>query len=98
MQVRATKFVSPIKSLHTRALAEKLGADAAARTDVKLALVDVLDEALQGRFYKMIIERANRDIPLCRCDGICAGRGHDLQLPDDLSLSSCHRLYREGGP
>jgi len=28
-------------------LAEKLGADAAARTDVKLALVDVLDEALQ---------------------------------------------------
>ena len=31
-----------------RALAEKLCADAAARTDVKLALVDVLDEALQG--------------------------------------------------
>jgi len=30
-----------------RALAEKLCADAAARTDVKLALVDVLDEALQ---------------------------------------------------
>jgi len=30
-----------------RQLAEKLGADAAARTDVKLALVDVLDEALQ---------------------------------------------------
>jgi hypothetical protein len=30
-------------------LAEKLAADAAARTDVKLALVDVLDEALQGR-------------------------------------------------
>ena len=29
-------------------MAEKLGADAAARTDVKLALVDVLDEALQG--------------------------------------------------
>jgi alkylhydroperoxidase/carboxymuconolactone decarboxylase family protein YurZ len=29
-------------------LAEKLAADAAARTDVKLALVDVLDEALQG--------------------------------------------------
>ena len=29
-------------------LAEKLSADAAARTDVKLALVDVLDEALQG--------------------------------------------------
>ena len=29
-------------------LAEKLGADAGARTDVKLALVDVLDEALQG--------------------------------------------------
>lgn len=32
-----------------KALAEKLGADAAARTDVKLALVDVLDEALQGK-------------------------------------------------
>ena len=31
-----------------RALAEKLCADAAARVDVKLALVDVLDEALQG--------------------------------------------------
>jgi alkylhydroperoxidase/carboxymuconolactone decarboxylase family protein YurZ len=30
-------------------LAEKLAADAAARTDVKLALVDVLDEALQGK-------------------------------------------------
>jgi len=30
-----------------KALAEKLCADAAARTDVKLALVDVLDEALQ---------------------------------------------------
>merc|ERR1719150_2406672 len=30
-----------------KALAEKLGADAAARTDVKLALVDVLDEAIQ---------------------------------------------------
>ena len=33
-----------------RALAEKLCADAASRTDVKLALVDVLDEALQGSF------------------------------------------------
>ena len=32
-----------------KALAEKLCADAAARTDVKLALVDVLDEALQGK-------------------------------------------------
>ena len=32
-----------------RALAEKLCADASARTDVKLALVDVLDEALQGK-------------------------------------------------
>ena len=32
-----------------KALAEKLCADAAARTDVKLALVDVLDEALQGQ-------------------------------------------------
>ena len=31
-------------------LAEKLGADAASRTDVKLALVDVLDEALQGKY------------------------------------------------
>ena len=33
-----------------RALAEKLCADATARTDVKLALVDVLDEALQGLY------------------------------------------------
>ncbi len=29
-------------------LAEKLCADSTSRTDVKLALVDVLDEALQG--------------------------------------------------
>ena len=34
-------------------LAEKLGADAAARIDVKLALVDVLDEALQGNLDKL---------------------------------------------
>ena len=32
-----------------KALAEKLCADATARTDVKLALIDVLDEALQGK-------------------------------------------------
>jgi hypothetical protein len=32
-------------------LAEKLCADSTSRTDVKLALVDVLDEALQGKLY-----------------------------------------------
>ena len=42
------RALSALKIFLSRALAEKLGADAAARTDVKLALVDVLDEALQG--------------------------------------------------
>ena len=38
-----------------RALAEKLCADASARTDVKLALVDVLDEALQGKYSSCLL-------------------------------------------
>ena len=47
-----------------RALAEKLCADATARTDVKLALVDVLDEALQG---------------LCSLTSAIFKGGHDLK-------------------
>ena len=42
-----------------KALAEKLCADAAARTDVKLALVDVLDEALQGLYFTRIISSSD---------------------------------------
>jgi hypothetical protein len=76
-----------------RQLAEKLGADAAARTDVKLALVDVLDEALQG-------ESVTGNLQLwchCRRDGVCARRRHDLQLPDDLCTGGRHRPHRAGG-
>ena len=36
-------------------LAEKLCADSTSRTDVKLALVDVLDEALQGNLLVFIL-------------------------------------------
>ncbi len=46
-------------------LAEKLCADSTSRTDVKLALVDVLDEALQGEllvfrrvYFKIILSNA----------------------------------------